>query len=154
MGKKKKGTSGKRVVMRIDPQASKKTKKQQQRPNPEPEKTRIPERIQEKDSGFGVIKVAAGVIIALIVASMILFNQAGGQESIRGDKLPGESCQETSECAAGSICYSYKGSKKRCMTRCSPKNECNPGYTCISATQQKRRKGLRLTDICVENAQL
>ncbi|MCP4676847.1 MAG: hypothetical protein GY854_15300 [Deltaproteobacteria bacterium] len=154
MANKKKGASGKRQATRVDAQKTKQDKKRAPASRPEPEKPRIPERISEKDAGFGVIKVVIGVIIVLILGSMVLFNQVGGRESTRGDKLAGELCEETMECATGSVCYSYKGKKKRCMTRCKDEQPCDPGFTCVSATQQKRRKGIRVTDICVEDAQL
>jgi hypothetical protein len=152
MVKKKTGASGKHIVKRVDPNAG---PQEAQKPSkPEPEKPRIPQRISEKDPGFGVIKTVAAVVIALIVGSMILFNQVGGRESARGDKLPGEQCEETLECATGSICFSYKGRENRCVKRCGKEKECEPGYTCVSASEKKRRKGIRVADICVENAKL
>ena len=123
-------------------------------PKIEVEKPRLPERITGKNDGFGVLKIVAGVIVALIVGSMVLFNVAGGRESSRGNKIPGEKCDNTMECTSGSICYAYKDYGMRCMKMCSKGKSCEPGFTCISATQQKRRKGVRVTDICVENVKL
>ncbi len=154
MARKNKGTSGKKVAKRVDSHAKPTPKKAAQPSESAPEKPRMPERIREKDAGFGVIKVVIGGILFLIVGSMVLFNQAGGRENTRGDKTPGERCDETVECASGSICYSYKGGEKRCMTRCSKEKNCDLGFSCVAAAQQKRRKGLRLTDICVESDKL
>lgn len=120
----------------------------------EPEKAKVPERIREKDSGFGVLKVVGAVIAILIVGSMVLYNRAGGRETLRGDKMHGEQCQETQECKSGMLCYSYKGVKKRCMTTCGKDKMCDPGYKCVTAAKQKGRKGFRLTDICVEDGSI
>ena len=96
-----------------------------------------------------------GIIISLlIVGSVVLYNRAGGNRSLRGDKMPGELCVETQECRAGTICYSYKGDKRRCMTSCYGTKQCPPGYTCVASTTQKKRKGFRVTDVCVENGSL
>jgi hypothetical protein len=119
-----------------------------------PEKVKMPERVREKDSGFGVLKVVGAVIAVLIVGSMVLYNRAGGRETMRGDKMHGEQCQETQECKSGTICYSYKGARKRCMTTCRKDKKCDPGYNCVTAAKQKGRKGYRLTDICVEDGAL
>ena len=154
MGSKKIGKSGKRPVKRIDPEADKKKKIEKSKPRPVQESKQMPERIKEKDAGFGVIRIVAGVVVALIVGSMFLFNQAGGDQNARGDKIPGERCSETVECESGTVCYSYKDQEKRCMQLCDKKKECEPGYTCVSATEQKRRRGFRITDICVEDADI
>lgn len=149
----KKVPKGKRKVIRHEasiPGAEaggpKSTEKQ-----PDKERPRMPERMKEKDSGFGVLKGVGLVIIALILVSTVLFNRAGGRDALRGDKLPGESCERTSECQKGTVCYAYQGEKHRCMTSCSKKQPCDPGYTCVTAASQKRRKGIRVADVCVED---
>ena len=154
MGSKKKGRGGKRQVKRVDTAADKKKKDEKSKPKQTSEPKQVPTRIKEKDAGFGVIKTVAGVVIALIVGSMFLFNQAGGDQNARGDKIVGERCKETVECESGTVCYSYKNAEKRCMKLCDKKKECEPGYTCVSATQQKRRRGFRITDICVEDGSI
>ena len=121
---------------------------------PDKERPRMPDRLKEKDSGFGVLKGVGLVIIALILVSTVLFNRAGGRDALRGDKLPGEPCEKTAECQKGSMCYAYQGDRHRCMTRCSKQNPCEPGYTCVTAASQKRRKGLRVADVCVEDAKI
>jgi len=154
MGKKKKGPSKKATAKRVSAPAPKKKAAKVLSAALEPEKPKMPERIKEKNAGVGVLKTVGGVILALIVGSMVLFNVSGGRKSARGDKILGEQCDKTAECASGTICYSYKGSKKRCMKRCSESKPCGPGFSCISATQQKRRKGVRIDDICVEDSKL
>lgn len=116
---------------------------------PESDEPRIAPRIKEKDGGFAVLKGVAIGIMALIVVSMVLFNRAGGQDTVRGDKLPGEQCENTVDCKKGTICYSYQGERRRCMTVCEKDRRCDPGYKCVSAADQRRRKGIRVTDICV-----
>ena len=153
MVKKKSGAKGKRNVIREVSGSS--PKEEQKARGPEPEKPRMPQRVQERDpGGFGVIKTVAGVVIVLIIGSVVLFNQSGGRESARGDKQPGELCEETMECASGSICFSYKGGDRRCHQRCGQDKACEPGQTCVSASEKKRRKGIRVADICVDNARL
>ena len=56
MAKKKKGSSGKRIAKREDKSAQSKDTQEAKKVQNEPTPPRIPERIQEKDSGFGVIK--------------------------------------------------------------------------------------------------
>lgn len=153
MGKKKGGTRSRKKIVRVDPNAKRSPEtKESKTASPEPTKPNLPERIQEKDAGFGVIKIIAGIIVALVIGSAVLFNRAGGRQRVRGDKLQGELCEETVECSSGSLCYSYKGEDERCMKLCSKENPCDPDQSCVTAAQQKRRKGFRLTDICVENA--
>lgn len=115
---------------------------------PEPEKPRLPERVKEKDSGFGVIKVVVGVIILLVLGSTVLFNKSGGRESQRGHKAVGERCESTVECEKGTICYAFQTKRKHCMKTCYS-SKCPEGYTCAAAASQKRRKGVRITDVCV-----
>lgn len=154
MGKKKKGPSKKSMAKRVIPADTRMRGVALNAASAEPEKPKVPERIKEKNAGFGVLKIVAGVILALIVGSMVLFNLAGGRESARGDRIVGERCDSTVECSTGSVCYAYKGGKKRCMARCGENRTCEPGFSCISSTQQKRRKGVRITDICVEDSNL
>jgi hypothetical protein len=116
-----------------------------------PEKPRIPERIREKDSGFGVIKTVVGIIIALVVGSTVLFKQVGRSESERGEKQLEEPCQQTSECLKGLLCYAYKNSKKQCLAACV-KDKCDDGYTCVPRSDQPKQQGRRILDICVRNA--
>lgn len=152
MGKKKTGASGKLVAKRVDPNAE--PQEEKKTPKPEPEKPRMPERIREKDpGGFGVIKTVAGIVIVLIIGSMVLFNWSGGRESARGDKVLGELCEETVECSSGTVCFPYKGQQPRCVKRCDNDKKCEPGYTCVSSSHRKR-KGIRVADICIENAKL
>jgi hypothetical protein len=126
---------------------------------PEPEKKSLPvkppmsSRPKESNAGFGVLKGVAGVIILLIVGSAILFNRAGGQDAMRGDKKPGDNCAETTECQKGSICFAYQNDRHRCMQTCSPKHPCDTGYSCRTASTSKR-KGVRLAEVCVSNALL
>lgn len=115
-----------------------------------PEKPGIPERIREKDSGFGVIKGVVGVIIALILGSTVLYNTAGGRQSERGNKAPGEPCGDTVECRSGTICYMYSDLGRQCMETCYD-GQCSAGFHCVAAATQKRRKGLRITDVCVRD---
>ncbi|MDJ0762934.1 MAG: hypothetical protein QNJ97_08100 [Myxococcota bacterium] len=151
---KKKKPGKKRQLSRFDGNPSQKEKKQD-RPTPKGSSSpRISPRPRETGSGFGVVKIVVGLIVALIVGSMIFFNQSGGRERARGDKMPQEKCRETSECAAGSVCYSYKDDEKRCRVLCAKTKICEPGFTCVSAAKQKRRRGVRLLDICVEDARL
>ncbi len=153
MASKKTKSGGKKKIKRV-PVAGQEPKKEAKKSKPEPETKRVPKRVTEKDQGFGVIKTVAGVLIALVVGSMILFNLSGGQEDTRGDKISGERCAETLECQSGSVCYSYKDAEKRCMMRCSKKTACDSGYTCVAAAQQKGRKGIRITDVCVEDDEI
>ncbi len=153
MGGSKKVTKGKRKLVRHEAQApaSDGSGGTVAEKKPEKEKPRMPERLKEKDSGLGVLKGVGILIIALILVSTVLFNRAGGRDALRGDKLPGESCEKTEECQKGAVCYSYQGAKHRCMTSCSKKKPCDPGYTCVTQASQKRRKGIRVTDVCVED---
>ena len=153
--KKKSSTGKKRVVRHEAPVKSAESSGSSTKARPlEKEKPRLPERLKEKDSGLGVLKAVGFVIIALVLVSTVLFNRSGGRDSLRGDKLPGESCEETVECQKGSVCYFYKDSKRHCMETCSKNRPCGPGYTCVTAASQKRRKGIRVTDVCVEDAKI
>ena len=152
MGKKA-SDSIKRSARRIDPEAKvRDTKPKEVKVEAEPR--RMPERIREKDSGFGVIKIVAVVIIVLIVGSGALLRLRGGDEVTRGDKIADELCESTQECEKGLICYSYKGSENRCMTTCSGGDKCEPGFTCTSAAERAGRKSTRVRAVCVENAKL
>ena len=142
----------KKIIRRDTDHSQIKTDPKAKTQNAEPEKPRIPERIREKDSGFGVIKVVVGAIVILVLGSTVLFNKVGGgRESHRGDKSPGEPCNETVECIKGSLCYIYQEQGKQCMQTCSD-GACPSGYTCVGAASQKQRKGIRITDVCVRNA--
>ncbi len=145
MAKKKK-----KKIIRQDPPGPDKGQQKSKTQEPAPEKPRLPERIKEKDSGFGVIKVVVGVIIALVLGSTVLFNKMGGRESLRGHKGVGERCDATMECETGTICYDYQTKRKHCMRTCY-NSECPEGYSCVAAATQKRRKGVRITDVCVRD---
>jgi hypothetical protein len=148
MATRKKGA--KRNVKRFEPE--KETEKPQSKPKPSIGETApMKPRMKESNEGFGVLKGVGVLILALIVGSAILFNRAGGREAMRGDKSPGEHCEKTVECARGSICYAYKNDRPRCLTTCSKKRPCDPQHACVTAASQKRKKGIRLADICVKN---
>lgn len=156
MGSKKKGKvkSGKRVARRIGPGEEIKRPKREAAPKEVEEKPRITERIQEKDAGFGVIKVVVGVIVVLILAAGVFSRMFGGEESARGDKIAGELCESTQECASGSICFAYGGDKRRCLETCPKGEACEPGYTCVSSAEQAGRKSTRVRAVCVEDAKV
>ena len=153
MTTKKKGQ--KRIAKRFAaPEEALPPKPAAEKKRPIAERAPMQSRIKESNDGFGVLKGVAVVILALIIGSAILFNRAGGREAMRGDKSPGELCENTVECAHGSICYAYGNDKPRCRTTCSKKHPCNPEETCVTAASQKRRKGIRLADICIPNGDI
>ena len=152
MSARKKG--GKRSQKRISPTTAMPTKKERL-PKPSiAQNAPMKKRIKEKNDGFGVLKGVALAILMLIVVSTILFNRAGGRDAMRGDKGTGELCEKTVECAKGSICYSYKDNRSQCLRTCSKKRPCDSEHTCITAASQKRKRGIRLADICVKNEDL
>ena len=152
-GKKKHPVSKKKVVRHEAPEKGGKSSGPRPKPQ-EREKPRLPERIKEKNSGLGVLKWVAGIILTLVIISAILFNRAGGRDAMRGDKMLGESCEKTVECEKGAVCYTYKEERRQCMKRCTKDKPCDPGYTCVSSATQKRRKGIRVTDVCVEDGKI
>jgi len=154
MGKKKKNESGKRIVKRVDEAQTSKSKPPAAETKSESFTPPIRERPREGDSGLGVLKVVGIVMISLIVGSVVLTKLLGTEDQGRGDKLPGELCESTTECASGSICYNYKDSKRRCHVTCSQDKGCEPGYTCTSSAQRSGRRSTRVRAVCVENAQL
>ncbi len=147
---KQKGVKKKKVIRH---EAAAEGAKPEPPKKPLVEKTPMSTRPKENNAGFGVLKGVAGVIILLIVGSAILFNRAGGREAMRGDKKPGDECTETVECEKGSICFAYQNDRHRCMTTCSPNRPCDQGYSCRTAATSKR-KGVRLSEVCVPNALL
>jgi hypothetical protein len=155
MATRKKGESGKRVARRVSPEApTPKEAKKTADPDPEPEKSRIPERIQEKDSGFGVIKIVVGVVVVLIIGVSVLSQYSGGAEGNRGDRLQGESCDSTQECRQGSICFPYKDGPRRCYATCNQADStCEPGLTCVSTSTSMGRKKTHIRSICVDDAE-
>ena len=152
MAKKKKGASGKRTAKRVNPNEESPPKQSAIKESTETEKPRMPERIREKDAGFGLIKIVVGVLIVLILGSGLLIKLVGGGEADRGNKTQGELCKTTKECARGSVCYSYKGERKRCMVTCPKGKMCDPGFTCVSAAERSGRKSTRVRAVCVEDA--
>ena len=150
--KKRGGSSGKRVARRETSPERPRAKRTPPPPETE-DKPVIQERIREKDAGFGVIKVAVGVIIALIIGATALSRLTGTEDAARGDKLPGEMCESTTECEKGNICLAYHGDQRRCWKLCRPDSpDCEPGYSCVSSAQRSGRKGVRVRSICVEDA--
>ena len=79
--KKNRGGSGKIIAKREEP-AIESPKKAAAAPA---EKSRMPERVHEKDAGFGAIKIVAGVVIALIVGVAVLTRITGGAGADRGN---------------------------------------------------------------------
>lgn len=152
--KKSRGGSGKIIAKREAPAivAPKKAA-----PAAEPaEKSRVPERIKEKDAGFGAVKIVAGIIIALIVGVSILGRLFGGDDAGRGNAVQDELCGNTQECKAGYICQAYGSDAERCLKDCDLKNpqSCEPGHQCVSLAKQAGRKKMRLVDVCVPNAKV
>ena len=139
----------KKIIRHEAPQTDSEKPKAPKEPEPKP-KSELPKRINEKDSGFGVIKVVVGAIIVLILGSTAVSRIVGRQESQRGHKTVGERCENTKECRSGTICYAYKEKRKHCMETCY-NSKCKEGYTCVGAASQKRRKGIRITDVCVQD---
>lgn len=158
MGGKKKGKtkSGKRVARRVgaseEPKA--KIKKQKAAPVQEEEKPRITERIQEKDAGFGVIKVVIGVIVVLILAAGAFSRIFGDEESVRGDGGQDELCQSTPECAKGLRCFAYGDDNRRCLKTCRGDEKCESGYTCVSSAERSGRKKTAVRAVCVPDAKV
>jgi hypothetical protein len=148
--KKNRGGSGK-IIAKREEQAVEAPKKAAA---PPAEKPRMPERIQEKDAGFGAIKIVAGVVIALIVGVGILTRITGGEGADRGSSGQDERCQNTQECKAGYVCQAHRNDVERCLKLCEVKNpqSCEPGYQCSPAAKQAGRKKMRLIDVCVPNA--
>lgn len=149
MVSKQKGVK-KKTIVRHTPDTAR-VKAASEKKEPLFPKTPLSARPKEDNPGFGVLKAVGAVIAVLIVGSAILFNRAGGREALRGDKVAGEECDETVECKKGSVCFSYKGDRHRCMETCSSKHPCESGNTCISAASSKR-KGIRVTEVCVKDA--
>jgi hypothetical protein len=153
VSKKGRGGSGKIIAKREAPvvEAPKKAA-----PAAPAEKSRVPERIQEKDAGFGAIKVVAGIVIALIVGVSILGRLFGGDEADRGSSGQDERCQNTPECKSGYLCHAYGDDSERCLKLCDLGNpqSCEPGYQCVSTARQAGRKKMRLTDVCIPNAKV
>jgi hypothetical protein len=150
--KRNRGGSGKVVAKREAPAAA---SPKQAAPEQKPvEKPKVTERIQEKDAGFGVIKVVAGVVIALIVGASILGRFFGGEGADRGDLGQGDRCQTTRECRSGYICHAHGDDAERCLELCDLRDaqSCEPGFTCVSTAQKSGRKKVRLTDVCVPDA--
>jgi hypothetical protein len=153
--KKKRGKSGQRIARRVAPGEETKPKKKREEAAPVQEaKPRITERIQEKDAGFGVIKVVIGVIVVLIIGAGVLSRLVGSEESTRGDKVPGDLCKSTQECASGSICFAYESEKRRCRVTCSENKVCEPGSTCVSAAERAGRKSTRVRAVCIDSSQV
>ncbi|MFO8073639.1 MAG: hypothetical protein R6V85_17400 [Polyangia bacterium] len=153
MARQRKG-SGKRAARRVsrDESAPGKAEKKSQQSTPEdPDKPKISERPKETDSGFGVLKGVAIALIVLILGAGVVSRFIGGDDATRGDKLPGELCDETIECESGSICYSYKKNEKRCWKTCGADESCEPGYTCVSSAEQAGRKSTRVRAVCIED---
>lgn len=109
---------------------------------------------REKNQGFTVIKVVVGAVILLILGTAVATKIAGQQGTGRGDKLQGEKCTATVECAPGHICYAYEGDRERCMATCSPERPCQPEFTCKSNLDRKVRKGVTMHNVCVANSKL
>jgi hypothetical protein len=149
MAAKQKGVKKKKVVRHTAETAI--LRAEAEKKEPLISKTPMSARPKEGNPGFGVLKAVAAIIAVLVVGSAILFNRAGGRESIRGDKPVGEVCEKTVECEKGSICFAYKGDRHRCMKACSKRNPCESGSTCVSAASSKR-KGIRVTEVCVPDA--
>lgn len=156
MAKKKKSESGKRIAKRVSEEAPTPKAQETSAPRePEPKASSVTDRIQEKDSGFGTIKVIVGVIVVLIIGAGLLGRYTGSEDLARGDLLPGERCESTQECAKGTICYSYKGEAKRCYHKCSLEDStCEPGFTCTSSSYTAGRKKTKVRSICVEDSKL
>jgi len=167
MSAKKKSGSGKRVAKRVEAAEGKRSAPPQGPPR-EAEKPRIAPRIQEQDSGLGVLKAIGIGIIVLIVGAGVLSRVMGGrggsgsdrssgetggaareEEVAGGDKLPGERCNASRECRGRSVCYSYRGEARRCYATCSAEDSCDPGYRCFSAAEQTGRRKTRVISICV-----
>ncbi|HUT76275.1 MAG TPA: hypothetical protein VM285_01220 [Polyangia bacterium] len=149
MATKKKGDSGKRTAKRVEAEAQGGRSATPKETRDEPEAPRIAARIQEKDSGLGVLKALGIGVIVLILGAGVLSRMVGGETESRGDKLPGEKCDSTQECARGSICYTYKGEAHRCFTVCSADEPCDPGYRCVSAAEQTGRRKTKVRSVCV-----
>ena len=154
MGKKKgRVKSGKRVARRVTEgeEARPKPKKQVSAPVEEEKKPRITERIQEKDAGFGVIKVMIGVIVVLILAAGAFSRLVEDDDDLRGDKVQGDPCGRTDECQSGMVCRSYQDSPKQCLKLCEADDACDEGYACVTATRPGRKK-TTLKKVCVKGA--
>ena len=150
--KKNRGGSG-QIIAKREAATGEAPKKDASTPAPA-DKPRVPERIQEKDAGFGTIKIIAGVIIALIVGVSILGHFFGGEGADRGSSGQDERCQNTQECKPGYICHAHGDTAERCLKLCEigDAQSCEPGYQCVSTAKKAGRKKMRLTDVCVPNA--
>ena len=133
MSKKIKGSSGKTVAKREAP-VSTAPKKAASAAEPA-EKPRVPERIKEKEPGFGVIKIVAGLIIALIVGVSILGKFYGKPGGDRGSSGQDERCTNTQECRSGYVCEAYGDDAERCLKLCEVPDpqSCEPGYKGVSS---------------------
>lgn len=150
--RKSKGSSGRTVAKRDAPAADAPRKAA---PAEAPvEKKRVPERIRENEPGFGVVKIVAGVIIALIVGVSILSRLYGGADVDRGSSGQDERCANTQECRPGFICQAHGGESEHCLKLCEVKDpqSCEPGHKCVSSTRAAGRKKVRVTAVCVPNA--
>jgi hypothetical protein len=151
-GKKNKGASGKTVAKRETPSTD--TPRKAADADAPVERKRVPERIKENEPGFGVIKVAAGVIIALIVGVSILGKFYGGADADRGSSGQDERCANTQECKPGFICQAHGDDAERCLKLCQVQDpqSCDTGYKCVSSARAAGRRKVRVTAVCVPNA--
>lgn len=151
-GRRNRGASGKTPSKREAPAGDAPVKAG---PSEAPvEKKRVPERIRENEPGFGVVKVVAGVIIALIVGVSILSRLYGGAEADRGSSGQDERCENTQECRSGFICQAHGGESEHCLKLCEVNDpqSCEPGYKCVSSARASGRKKVRVTAVCVRDA--
>lgn len=154
VSRKKKSDSGKRIARREDNKPKPK-KKEQSTAVPVEEKSGMPQRIQEKDAGFGTIKIVVGVFVALMIGALILTRLSGHDEDSRGDKVQGEQCALTKECKKGYRCVQHGDDLRKCMKSCfDDESICDPGYTCTSTSQGASRKKIKVQPVCVEDAKL
>jgi len=97
---------------------------------------------QQKKSSLLPLYIIGGILVAGVLVSGMI------SKFKRGDKMWGEKCTQTSECAEG-ICYPDDDDIMRCTPLCDKDKKCPIGYRCTSKVTAKRRS-MGMVSICVE----
>ena len=96
----------------------------------------------KKFGGILPLYMIGGLLFAGVLASGMI------AKITRGDKVWGEQCKKSRECAKG-VCFPDDTGTSRCMRLCGEDKTCPVGYRCVTKTNQRRRS-VGMVSICVE----
>ena len=101
---------------------------------------------KERSASWMPLYIVGGLLVVGVLVTTIVGESTGP----RGSVLTGDRCEQTRDCAEPrDVCY-QSGRHYLCTRTCNPRSpSCPDGTECQSIGEHKRRRNLRIRNVCL-----